>query len=648
MLLRERSLAQRRRRRAVSFGCVSPESRTAIISNATGKANRLAAALAAAALLAWAALLARALDVFAPDSVHVQTFNSDSALPVLMANDPVIDPFRFYVYGQDQVGAWPFLLCQLISRATGHVWTDTDIYLFHAGWLFLSAFAVAALARGSRLAAPALLVATLCLHPAVARYLFVINQRNAWQVTAIFFAWWSLRRVCAHHLDATSPDSEAATGVTGRSTTRAAGRSTTRAALWSLSAFAFSLLAAWTSPLSGPPLLAIYALELLRARALARSSSPARANVPGKAPTARRTITSILMSAAPLVAALACEQLLKANFHRHALKHYGNDFRTPVELDWGHMTANLQAQVELFLTYPQWPLTALAALAAPALLYQLARRATRAVRAEAANGGRASRVALAAGPLADETGTVGRESYVVGRESYSLVRPGLRLDLSVLALGCLSVAAVNLASTVVFSWPRLNSYGPRYLALTHLFGTLAGLLTLLLLFSLPAKVYAARRKVFPALAAAAVLLVALLFPPAAKDPEYAPLKEVAEGLTRRAPRAVLLGGYWDTYVFPALSPRDAVVPVPAANQLLRTPWTPQALREAEHVVVVHHVFPPRPEIETPAPYTDFGDGGDPPAVIQQHGATLRLLTPRFYEQHGYTFSLYRNERPQAR
>ena len=582
--------------------------------------------LALVALLAWGALLARAVVVFAPDGVHVQSFNSDSALPVLMANDPVIDPFRFYIYGQDQVGAWPFIALQLISRATGRVWTDWDVHVFQTVWLFLSAFALAALARAGRLIVPALFVATLCLHPTVARYLFVINQRNAWQVTALFFAWWSLRRACAHRFGI-GPKEEGS-GLTRRSTQ-------TRAALWSVSAFVFSLLAAWTSPLSGPPLLAIFALELLRALALARGNFPVT-NPDGVRPSAtRQTISNALKSAAPLLAALACEQLLKANYRRHVLKHYGRDFSTPVELDWGHMAANLRAQLELFLTYPQWPLTAVAAVAAPFLFYQLFRRVIR----------RPGDVAVPdyEGAADGEGGAALAGVGLVHGEKGSLARPGLRLDLSALALGCLSVAFVNLASTVVFSWTRLNVYGPRYLALTHLFGTLAGLFTLLLLLILTARIYDARRRLPPALSAATLLLTALLFPPARIDPEYARLKEVARELTGRAPRAVLLGGYWDTYVFPALHPRDAVIPVPAENQLQRTPWTPQIMRESDRVLVVHHVFPARPEVETPGPYTDFGVGSAPPAVIRQHGATLHLHTPRFFELHGYVFSLYRND-----
>jgi hypothetical protein len=565
------------------------------ITRAAGNANWLGVAAAALAVVAWGACLWRASAVFGPDSAHVQPFNSDSALPVLMANDPVIDSFRTYIYGQDQIGAWPFLLCQLATRATGRLWTDRGVYLFQTVWLFLGLFAFAALGRNLRLAPAALLLAVLCLHPTVSHYLFVINQRNAWQATALFFAWWSLRRLLARGVGADSRGGRRAHAGARSSPLKSALLGP--ALLWPLAAFALSLLAAWTSPLSGPALCLVFALEVLRARA----DEDARAAEP------RLPVGRLLACALPLAAALACEQLLKFNYHRHALKHYGKDFRTPVEFDWGHLLVNFKTQLKLLAEYPQWPLTALAVLAAPALIILLVRCAT---------GGPARRPVVS--------------------------RSVAQLDLCALSLGCVAVAAVNFASTVVFSWTRLNAYGPRYLALTHLFGTLAGLLVLLLLLSLPARVYAARRVVFPAVAVACLLLVAFAFPPARREPEYDRLKGVADELARRAPGAVLLGGFWDTYVFAALRPDARLVPVPAEDQFVRTPWSPAQLRRSTRVLVVHHVFPASTEIETPGPYATFGDGREPPRTIRQHGATLELAAPRVLEINGYTFTLYDN------
>ncbi|HEY1403771.1 MAG TPA: hypothetical protein VGB05_06565, partial [Pyrinomonadaceae bacterium] len=148
------------------------------------------------AVAVWLIVLARALQVFGTDSAYVQFFNSDSALPVLMANDPVINPFRTYIYGQDQFGAWPYLAAQLFRRATGFVWTDRAVFVWQTCWLFLSVPLVRALTRTHRAFAPLIFLIVLCLHHAASSYIFVINQRYAWQITTLFFSWLSLRRVC--------------------------------------------------------------------------------------------------------------------------------------------------------------------------------------------------------------------------------------------------------------------------------------------------------------------------------------------------------------------------------------------------------------------------------------------------------------------
>jgi hypothetical protein len=534
----------------------------------------------ALALVAWCALYTRAAEVFAPDGVYVQPFNSDSALPVLMANDPVVDPFRTYVYGQDQIGAWQTLPLQLLRRATGFVWTAHGVFRVQLFWLLLSLPAVALLAPRAAALAASLFAAVLCLHPTVSHYLFVLNQRYAWHTTALLFGWWGLRRLCAQLL--------------GSETT-----GTIQSAPSLITSFFFCLLATWNSALSVPALAALLALEAARSRLLSR-----------EAPRATRLRPARLLACAlPLVAALAAERLLKANYHRHALKHFGQDFATPTAVDWGHLYVNFKAQAHNLLAAPAWWLTLFAAFAAALLSYRLLR-------------------------------CFARDPRGFGSD---FCRGGARLDLSILVVGCAAVALVNFAGSFLFLWMRLNAYGPRYLAPTHLFGAFAGLVALCLFVTSSAKVRAARRAVFPALAAACLLALALKFPPVRKNPEYETLLTAAAGLAGRAPRAVLLGGYWDTYVFAALRPDARITPVPADDQLLRTPWTPQLLRRSPEVVVVHHAIPRSAEVETPLPYDTFGDGQHPPPVIRQYGATLRLATPRWYESGGYVFTLYRNE-----
>lgn len=196
---------------------------------------------------------------------------------------------------------------------------------------------------------------------------------------------------------------------------------------------------------------------------------------------------------------------------------------------------------------------------------------------------------------------------------------------------------------------RLNAYGPRYLALTYMFGTFAGLLTIVWLIAITQKINAARRFVYPSLTIVCVVLLTVKFPPVEREPTYQQMSEVAEDLSRKAPHGtLLLGGYWDTYALAALQTSATVIPVPAEDQLVRTPWTPLQMRQAAQVLVVHHVFPSPGGAEQVGAYTTFGDGQNPPAVIQQHGATLLLLTPRWHERHGYTFSLYRNQNTTGR
>jgi hypothetical protein len=582
------------------------------LSQRPGGTRARTLAIAALALVAWVAIAVRAAQVFAPDSVYVQPFNSDSALPVLMANDPVIDVFRTYNYGQDQIGAYPFIFCQLVRRATHFVWTDTSVYRLQVFWLFLAVPLVAALSTRTRFVAPALFLAVVCLHPTVSHYVFVLNQRYAWQITPLLFGWWSLRRLCARP----SAQDE---------------RTRTTHALWYVSAFFFSFLAVWVSPLSAPMLLAFLALEVARARLLATDETRAFALSQASARAPQPRAARLLACALPLLASVVAVELLKANYHRHALKHFGTDFRTPTQIDWGYLSTNLRAQLANFTDAPAWWLIIPALIFAPLVVAELLRRpARRDTRA-------ASRFSLA--------------SHFPFTSHFSLTSrfplEGARLDASVLLLGSLAVALVNFAGACAFLWIRMNFYGGRYLALTHLFGAFAGLLALFLLATLPAQIYDARRMVFPTLALAIALAIALKFPPALKNSEYAMLKEVAAGLAERNPRAVLLGGYWDTYVFAALRPTDSLTPVPAEDQLLRTPWTPRALLDSREVVVVHHPFAYSGGIETPQPYETFGDGQNPPSVITQHGATLQLETPRWYEHGGYVFSLYRNTTDRA-
>jgi hypothetical protein len=92
------------------------------------------AAFRAAIVAGWSYFLMRAIATFGPTSdINNIDFNSDSAIPVLMANDQrPITIFNFYYYCADRWGGWPFLPMQLAERMAGYHWTANSIFAVQA------------------------------------------------------------------------------------------------------------------------------------------------------------------------------------------------------------------------------------------------------------------------------------------------------------------------------------------------------------------------------------------------------------------------------------------------------------------------------------------------------------------------------------
>src|SRR3954451_20314654 len=97
-----------------------------------------------AVLAVWLFFLWRAIDAFGPGSaINNVSFNSDSAIPVLMSNDTrPITVFNGYYYGADRWGAWPFITAQAIGRATGLHWTPERLTTWQIAWVFLGVWAL--------------------------------------------------------------------------------------------------------------------------------------------------------------------------------------------------------------------------------------------------------------------------------------------------------------------------------------------------------------------------------------------------------------------------------------------------------------------------------------------------------------------------
>ena len=74
--------------------------------------------------------------------------------------------------------------------------------------------------------------------------------------------------------------------------------------------------------------------------------------------------------------------------------------------------------------------------------------------------------------------------------------------------------------------------------------------------------------------------LAVAFPKARLSLEYLETEGTALALALKAPHAVLMGSYWDTYVFTALQGDTAMVPCTLEDSFTRTPWTKETARRA--------------------------------------------------------------------
>jgi hypothetical protein len=548
--------------------------------------------LLAFALLVWSFFLVRATQVFTFSSTHVGIYTSDSAIPILMANqDQRLNTFDTYFYGQDRFGAWPFMIPQIIHRATGYHWSSRAIFIMQTVWLFVGALLLAMMSRRIDVIVGLLYLLPLCLHARVVEFVFALSQTYAWQVTALIFSWWSLRRFVECRFLLPTSDHHVITTIT-----------------WGLLTFWFALLAIQSSPVSWPVLFFLATLEVLRSLYKSRRSGAVksvheeRVDHTNSRQWPSRLYVRVLQVALPIAAAVVTEILLKSHYHANSLKRFGNDFRTPVALDTGHLTENLLVQWNQFRESPWWllaflPLLAFAVLSA-------------------------------------------RNIYLFRRDKKKLRESLQKLfleDDAILVIATFGIGVINFTLTVLVSHTRIMQYATTYLTLSFLFISFSGLLALLLTAR---RMKSYGRALSYAIGLAALALLLLRFPKVEINPQYPPLMKTAADLSQTAPSRVLLGGFWETYVFAGLDPNGVIIPVPAEGQYVRIPWTIEDMRRSDLVIVEHGlVF----ERSRNIPCPDLGTAENPKPYLVQYGVPLRLVTPRWYVHDGYVFSVYKNE-----
>ena len=220
--------------------------------------------LVLAALVVWAVVLFKAINAFSPSgSKNNVSFNSDSAIVVLMANDDrPITVFNFYYYCADRWGAWQFVLAQGIRRATGYTWTPHGVLVMQAAWVLLGAWAFAGLCRRDWAVAGLAYLVAACLHREGRLMLFELSQIYGWQITGLVFAWLGIRRM----FDRALAPPVAARAMAG----------------WVLFTIVFGLLAIWSSVASIPMLAVLCVVEAVRAWARSRSGANGSAGSVGR------------------------------------------------------------------------------------------------------------------------------------------------------------------------------------------------------------------------------------------------------------------------------------------------------------------------------------------------------------------------------
>jgi len=275
------------------------------------QSHRLATSILATGL--WLATLAFALWSFTPERSLVP-FSSDDAISVLMANDAPVTAFHLFYFGQDRFGGWPHLALDALRPMLGPV---TPAMFGHAQvlWAWLGAIPLWKLAGANAAGALVAYLAALSLSPVLIANLFSF-QPYTWQIAALLWTWWLLRKVLSAG-DATGPI----------------------AAL----AFAAALLSVWTSRASVPMVFFLAAVEMVRDR---RSGE--------------RFATRHPLPVLVAVAATVSEVVLLTLHARYSRRHFGMEFRSPVRVDHGFYLQNLRESFARTIALPPGALTAVA------------------------------------------------------------------------------------------------------------------------------------------------------------------------------------------------------------------------------------------------------------------------------------------------
>jgi len=118
-------------------------------------------------------------------------FSSDTAIPVIMANQK-ISPFHLFYFGQDRFGGWLFILQSFFSATLGFRWLAEYSYLSN---IFILCCSLVSLGRADKTLSKVLPFSILfCtwLSTCIRSSFFTIEQVYVLQFATFFFAWCSI------------------------------------------------------------------------------------------------------------------------------------------------------------------------------------------------------------------------------------------------------------------------------------------------------------------------------------------------------------------------------------------------------------------------------------------------------------------------
>lgn len=441
------------------------------------------------------------------------------------------------------------------------------MHVFRTLWLFLGLSIMTSLNRRARLVVLLSALIAICLPELTRVHMFDLSELYAWQIPGLFLSWYSMRRLFGSDLVGAKPNVPVM-----------------KRAGWCFLLLSVSFLTIWTSLASGPFLCFLLVVEAARAHLAfsgERTSSWIRARY--------------VLGLGLVALAILFEKLLRMDYHRYCLKHFGSENRTQMGFDLGHLRENLLAQMDNYFHFSWWPITLFPLLLLLALVVALVySRWTRKVAA----------------------------LEKLRRLSVD--------DTFILIVGMWGIAIMNFAMTVLIEHIRLMDYSKRFLTLTLFLGVTSGLLTLFLVFRYFVERRAVGKYAVAGFTLASFLFLVLKFPSPKVRADYLIDNETALTLAEKAPHATLMGGYWETYVLVALQRTNTMLPLPLQGEPLRMPWTPAMLREAKQVVVEYR----RSSV--------VGAHSAPP-LLTQYGVTLRLVDPKWYANQKYAFALYVND-----